>query len=574
MWQNIIQYINTKKNKLYHEKHFLKQNHYSKQLTQKNLLCCSIMVLGMLVQAAAKDGSLSMAPKSDIKLWLTPATVQVRMDENKNITRSPEIKFEAARQEYEHIQICLRSSRKISGITVKFSDLRGRDGIISKENLSWRQVTYVNCKAQSKKFQYRYEAKPGWWPDPLIEAASFNLEPGITQPVWLALYVPKGTKPGIYKGGVTIAYKQTAIAEIPVQVEVWNIDLPNPGRVNTTFSFYYPFKGGWHWMDVMSKIYGKFTPELKEKYFNFLGRHRIPVDNLYLKSPMPFEDYELSMKNHGKNFNLICVPVKNKDIDSVIKQLEPFVKELEEKKLLDRFYVYGFDEYKEKSIPEIRNVFGAIKKRWPKLRTMATLCWAPSPDLPVDIWVTTYYKQDEAAVAKWLAAGKEYRWYHSCVPREPFMNTFIEKPVMNARLMMWLAAANKVSGWLYYCVNRWSGKRSILKITGPGPRVDFDPATWEESNGDGNFIYPGADGPVSSARLENLLDGIEDWELLIQLREAAKRAHLKKDIVKDFADVLVKSAKLHTRDPGLISRVRRSAAKKLIKLNAQLSANN
>ncbi len=34
--------------------------------------------------------------------------------------------------------------------------------------------------------------------------------------------------------------------------------------------------------------------------------------------------------------------------------------------------------------------------------------------------------------------------------------------------------------------------------------------------GDGQYVYPGPDGPVGTIRMEAIRDGLEDWELFLQ----------------------------------------------------------
>jgi len=43
------------------------------------------------------------------------------------------------------------------------------------------------------------------------------------------------------------------------------------------------------------------------------------------------------------------------------------------------------------------------------------------------------------------------------------------------------------------------------------------------ANGDGNLIYPGPESPLSSIRLENIRDGLEDYEYLRLLGEKVER---------------------------------------------------
>ena len=41
-------------------------------------------------------------------------------------------------------------------------------------------------------------------------------------------------------------------------------------------------------------------------------------------------------------------------------------------------------------------------------------------------------------------------------------------------------------------------------------------------NGDGYYMYPGPDGPISTSRLEGIRDALEDMELLRMVPEVRK----------------------------------------------------
>ncbi len=73
--------------------------------------------------------------------------------------------------------------------------------------------------------------------------------------------------------------------------------------------------------------------------------------------------------------------------------------------------------------------------------------------------------------------------------------------------------------------------------------------------GDGCLIYPLPDGPVGSIRLENIRDGIEDYDYLALLTRVAGRsaaAQLFQRLVTDMTHF--------SRDPSLLRRVREAAA--------------
>nr|WP_238351139.1 DUF4091 domain-containing protein [Kribbella shirazensis] len=78
----------------------------------------------------------------------------------------------------------------------------------------------------------------------------------------------------------------------------------------------------------------------------------------------------------------------------------------------------------------------------------------------------------------------------------------------------------KVDGFLYYRVDRWYG-HSVLT---DGPLSTWDPRTWGNVAGDGSLFYPGRNGPMPSQRIQNFRDGMEDYNLMVELRRAVDQA--------------------------------------------------
>jgi hypothetical protein len=162
-------------------------------------------------------------------------------------------------------------------------------------------------------------------------------------------------------------------------------------------------------------------------------------------------------------------------------------------------------------------------------------------DLPLDVWVNEYAQWGQAdhyrvatpkaaARRKWLAANPTHKfWWYWCLSPEPanFINTFVERPAIDTRLLLWLAALHAVDGLLYYQIDLWSQQCPTLRPCKPLERInstsltDFDPRTFSGgstsihsltggANGGGNLVYPGESGPVASNRMVALADGIED----------------------------------------------------------------
>jgi len=256
------------------------------------------------------------------------------------------------------------------------------------------------------------------------------------------------------------------------------------------------------------------------------------------------------------------------------------VPKLREKGLEDYAYVYGFDEVSAEYFDAIRDVFEAIHRRFPDLRTMTTgydYSWGRETGLrdAVDIWVplTPYY--DRAAAEKLRKEGKDMWWYVCVSPHHPYANWFIEYPAIEARLLTG-AMSHKydVGGFLYYQITRWLVNHKPIDS---GPYTSWDPGSFtnrrdKTANGDGSLLCAGPDGPLSTIRLENIRDGFEDYEylfLLDQLVQSArkhpatperKRFLTRAEALLAVPENVVKDVSSYTRNPQALYTFRNNVA--------------
>ena len=131
------------------------------------------------------------------------------------------------------------------------------------------------------------------------------------------------------------------------------------------------------------------------------------------------------------------------------------------------------------------------------------LDWQTFPsDLPLDIWVDEYaaalhrfslnesidvgvmvcpdryadYGTSESYLVptakellrqNWLASKPSHQfWWYWCIgPTDPrAMNTFIERPAIEARLLYWLTALHAVNGMLYYDVSHSLSRSHCVRV--------------------------------------------------------------------------------------------------------------
>jgi hypothetical protein len=139
------------------------------------------------------------------------------------------VSLEAARGEVVAFQVLLgrRGAGKLSGLRVSLSNFSGNPGEIKvQNNVSTYRVWYLDVEPRPEELTGPWEMivdkghKAAWHGDaclPLEEqfGTSFSLPSADNmgddqrwQSVWVDLYVPEGTKPGLYQGKVTVTADQ------------------------------------------------------------------------------------------------------------------------------------------------------------------------------------------------------------------------------------------------------------------------------------------------------------------------------------------------------------------------------
>ncbi len=176
---------------------------------------------------------------------------------------------------------------------------------------------------------------------------------------------------------------------------------------------------------------------------------------------------------------------------------------------------------------------------------------------------------------RWVEArGERFFWYVAAAPVPPYPNVQLEHPLIASRSFIWMSWKYRVSGFEYYCYNLWGnnfreGKR--------WPEVPWNVRGFKQYNSDGILFYPGPEGtPCSSVRLENLRDGVEDWESFYILRDYADVLRAKKPVgqaaellaaserLLDVPDEVVTSVTIWTQDPQLLLKARRQLGETIV----------
>lgn len=456
-----------------------------------------------------------------------------------------------AGNEHEAFQIALRRypGTDIGDVAVEFSDFVSESGDkLSPEDLTFFQIGFLEVKPFTPHPANPW-INPGWWPDALLPVSKVKIPDDNTFGIWIDVFAKPGTSAGIYSGTVTLIPDKAESYTIPVSIEVYNFSLPDRPALATAFDI--------DWNDV-KEVYGpERFPEMKKLYNAYIADRRLSPSPLYARE---LEDpAELEFIAPKVNTINVAKPIDaNVDVEALKEQVE----KIRNSSFAKDAYFYGFDEFKDEVRDQVRDAFGKLKAAYPDIHTFATstavdITETAMRDLNLD-WLCVmidYY--DEAKAAKVRSENPDLQvWgYISFQPGYPYVNYMLEYPLIESRLFAWQAYNYDMDGYLYWGLNQyWQGgcKAATRKLVDPeeGPythwskRTGADGQIFAELNGDGKILYYGVNGPIGSIVLENIRDGIEDFDYLKLAQDQSKAKEIGKAISPSFTEFTRSSAEL------------------------------
>lgn len=434
-------------------------------------------------------------------------------------------------------------------------------------------------KTEKPPYHVRYV---GWYPDPILDfLKSFDVKPHELQPVWIRVQTPPGTPAGEYIANIIVKPANAAPARLGLKINVWGFDLPRGTHLLNAMSLCDGY---------LSQTYGQAAAdEMRIKYQDFSLRYHINPTYIYSSNPPKIEDVMRWDKQGLNAFNIFYInklkdikagePYPEAEKQKIMAKLDAFIPQLKEKGLYDKAYIYGFDEINPDTFDAMKDIFTTIKAKYPDLRLMTTArddTYGAASSLDcIDIWVPLAPKYDVARAKQARERGKKVWWYICISPKEPYANWLIEYDAIDARSLMGLQTVKyQPDGFLYYATMRWPLTRKPITN---GPYTDWPTASYETNNGDGSVICAGPDGPLATIRLENIRDGIEDYEYFRLLQDEVNRlkGHSDPESVKvlnqaekalKIGDDLVKDMTHFNKSPEALYTKRAQVAEAIIEI--------
>lgn len=139
------------------------------------------------------------------------------------------VKLSAAANESEPFQIVISAKKDLPGVTLAFSPLKGKNGVIPAAALSVKRVGFVELKNPDNP------SLKGLNADPLLPEQTAPVEKDRNLPFFVTTSVPPGTPAGIYEGEVRVLSRNAELGKFRLSLRVFGFELPSDPYLKTFF---------------------------------------------------------------------------------------------------------------------------------------------------------------------------------------------------------------------------------------------------------------------------------------------------------------------------------------------------
>ena len=514
------------------------------------------------------------------------------------------LRLKAWKGERVNAQAVLWTQKELEGAEIAVSELKNGSSVIPASAVNTYFVRYVMTDELNKDGSGGCgprENKAEWDSSMVADVLDIvrvrEVQARSTQPVWLNVWVPADTRPGKYKGTLTVSGKNFEAMKLPFEIEVVNRTLPEPQKWAFHLDLwqnpyavarYYqvPLWSKEHF-DAMRPImkmlanagqraitasimHKPWAGQTEDHYDSMIFRMK-KLDGTWVYDYTVFDKWvefmmnEVGIKDLISCYTMIPWALSFDYFDQATNRvqfikaapgeeayaeywgtfLKDFSRHLREKGWFEKTAI----SMDERPMEAMREAIKVIKAADPEFKI--TLAGNYHEEIQGDLYYLSipYGNQfPEEVKAERERKGQISTVYTCCT--EAFPNTFTFSEPAEAAWTVLHAVAGGYDGYLRWAVNSWP----------MDPLRDSRFRTW--AAGDTYSIYP---GPRSSIRFERLVEGLQDCEKIHILREelAAKGANGK---LKKL------NAKLSEFTPeGWIKTNKKSPALMVSELNALLN---
>jgi hypothetical protein len=415
-----------------------------------------------------------------------------------------------------------------------------------------------------------------------------DLERNRTYSLWITVAVPLDAGAGLYRGTLVVRASKQVIARKDIRVHVLPTSVPSQRTLKITNWFnvndaasrqFYgvpQFSDAWwslienlgkvmadHRQNmVLTPVMDLITPNLRGGVltYDFANFDRW-VETFQKAGVLGYIEGSHLLGRAGSYDAALTVPawvVDNgkavqRDLTPDDPRVEPYLStllsalntHLMEKNWKSIYFQHILDEPHGSEPAQYARVAALVHRYLPGVLTMDAIDASEIHDElknNCDIWVPQLGRFDAQMelIRDRMQNGHEV-WFYTCLfPNKRYLNRLIDYPLLKVRLLHWLNYRYGFTGFLHWGWNFWT----------PEPVKDTQPVIDANTQllppGDAFIVYPDrADKSVySSIRLETMREGIEDYELLMSLRQKNP------GLAEQLSESAIQSLTEYVRDPA------------------------
>ncbi len=540
--------------------------------------------------------ALIILAQPNLQWWCTHALHNVFRDTPPPAAVRRQVEVSAARNQWVGAQVVLRTPNEDRVERVECSPLRrqGGKGTIPTSAFRYAFVEYhrVGKNSTATPEEELVRKAPADFPDGLLEEKSIVLQAGQNQPIYVQWQVPQDTPAGEYRGTMTVRLQNGQI-EIPVRLTVYGFTFPERTRLKVTVWMNDGELAKQHGVQYLSEDFWRLlarTARLMRQYHHHTwvpwgtnrairgtdGKLRYDFSVLdrwiqtYLDAGLEFIELQhVGGREHGQweDRNFVAYPMRCENEATgqtewipVEEWLPALQEHLRQKGWLQRCMIHVADEPIEVNVDSWKMLSERVKRLAPDLRRIDAI-HVPHLEGYLEVWVPqlNFLEQWFQQFRRAQDRGAELWFYVAWLPQGKYPNRLIDYPLIKTRILHWFNHWTGTTGFLHWGYNFWG-----------------QPFDEQLAPGDNWIVYPGKEAPRSSLRYEAMREGIEDYEYLCLLEDAASGVAKQlrvtdfdpKAWARGYTQLIVPDYAHYTRDAEKLYRVRDAVARAIESLQS------
>lgn len=472
-----------------------------------------------------------------------------------------------------------------------------------------KRVGYVSIKEKAVNIDNRIQSSSNQYPDPLFSTSNVTgINENAVTSFWVSFHLPAGLNPSTYNielkctgnsNNQTISIiKNISIQVVKATVQKkdypwfanWIIvDIPSLGPGMKKLKYLNnnkdvtPFDNN-YWDKISSvasfmrnsgqNVY-MMSPQRLAKY-TYKG-DSLQIDfsrfdsmlNCYTKSKLirRLEGWQICSRPGSFESNFVVHYIKKDSLGNAVfangqpedkavqifykAYLPALIKHLKSKNLYQNYYQHIADEPIDANADSYIRIIKMIKSIAPDLKTLEPIQTTKVAEyLDIPIPQLDYLDKHHDYFANLIIKGKEVWMYTAFMPQGTYANRFIEQQALQHRLLCWILAKYDLKGMLNWGFNYWEAADTYNDLGKKSGQFTL-PA------GDGWLVYPKDNNMISSIRLETIKEGLNDYALLMKLKQE------KPKLAKALIDKVVSNYKLYITDITAFREVRKTLLENL-----------